>query len=273
MNIAKLLIVPFPPPRRSLKKLLFIVLLGICGSIFILLYNPFEIAEQAGSFLINLLLFSLGVVFALSIIFMEWVIPWLFPKYFKKWNVGKALLWYTLVFLFAGSINFIYKSYLGGFSDFTVLEWVYVLARTLAISGTVALVIVGLYQLLNKNKLAGLVSGEQFTIKASDGKSYTLNLNQILYLSSDDNYVDIHYTEKAIRKKMTVRSSLKHLETQLVNPISPIKRCHRQFLINISKARIQKSTSRSMVLELLGQPDAIPVSSKYVKQIQAAIVH
>ncbi|MEM8998659.1 MAG: LytTR family DNA-binding domain-containing protein [Bacteroidota bacterium] len=249
------------------------MLLGVCGSLFIFLYNPFEIAEQAGDLFVNLLLFSLGVVFALAIIFMEWAIPWLFPRYFKKWNIGKALLWYTFVFLFAGTINFIYKSYLGGFREFTLLEWVFVLARTLAISGTVAFFIVGLYQLLNKNKLARLVSGEQFTIKASDGKSYNLNLNQILYLSSDDNYVDIHYLENKVRKKLIVRSSLKYLEAQLVNPISPIQRCHRQFLINTSKFTIQRATSRSMLLELLGQSDSIPVSSQYVKDIKAAIVH
>lgn len=273
MKISKLLKVPFPPPQRSLKKFFFIMLLGICGSLFIFLYNPFEIAEQAGDLYINILLFSLGVVFALSIIFMEWVIPWLFPRFFKNWNIGKALFWYTLVFLFAGSINFLYKSYLGGFEDFTFLEWVFVLARTLAISGTVAFFIVGLYQLLNRNKLARLVSGEHFTIKASDGKSYSLNLNQILYLSSDDNYVDIHYLENNHRKKLIVRSSLKHLEAQLVNPISPIKRCHRKFLINTDRVIVKKATSRSMLLELSGQPDSIAVSSQYVKDIKATIVH
>ena len=273
MNILKLLKVPFPPPKRSLKKFLFIGLLGIGGSLFILLYNPFEIARQAGELSTNLLLFSLGAVFALSIIFMEWLFPWLFPHLFKKWNIGKALLWYTLVFLFAGTINFLYKSYLAGFRDFTLQEWVFVLARTLAISSTVAFFIVGLYQLLNRNKLARLVSGEQFTIKASDGKSYSLNLNQILYLSSDDNYVDIHYVEDDVRKKLIVRSSLKYLEAQLVNPISPIQRCHRQYLINTEQVAIQKSTSRSMLLKLLDQPDSIPVSSQYVKDIKTAIVH
>ncbi|MEO0571184.1 MAG: LytTR family transcriptional regulator DNA-binding domain-containing protein [Bacteroidota bacterium] len=273
MNISKLLKVPFPPPKRSLKKFLFIALLGIGGSLFILLYNPFEIARQAGELSINLLLFSLGVVFAASIIFMEWLFPWLFPHFYKKWNIGKALLWYTLVFLFAGTINFIYKSYLGGFREFTLQEWVLVLARTLAISGTVAFFIVGIYQLLNRNKLVRLVSGEQFTIKASDGKSYTLDLNQILYLSSDDNYVDIHYLEHNDRKKLIVRSSLKHLEAQLVNPISPIQRCHRQYLINTAQFAIQKATSRSMLLKLVGQPDSIPVSSQYVKDIKVAIVH
>ncbi len=272
MNISKLLKVPFPPPERSLKKFFFIMLLGICGSLFILLYNPFEIARQAGELSINLLLLSLGLVFALSIIFMEWTIPWLLPQYFKKWNVGKALFWYTLVFVFAGTINFLYKSYLGGFREFTFLEWFFVLVRTLAISGTVAFFIVGIYQLLNRNKIASLVAGEQFTIQASDGKSYTLNLNQILYLSSDDNYVDIHYLEDGNRKKLTIRSSLKYLETQLVNPISPIKRCHRRYLINTNLVTIQKSTSRSMVLELLGQADIIPVSSQYVKDIKASIV-
>ncbi len=249
------------------------MLLGLSCSLFIFLYNPFEIAEQSGNLFSNLILLSLGIVFAFSILFMEWVIPWLLPSYFKKWTIGKAFLWYTLVLLFAGTVNFIYKNILGGFREFTFLELVFVVARTLVISGTVALFIVGLYQLLNKNKLARLVSGEQFTIKASDGKSYSLNLNQILYLSSDDNYVDIHYLENDERKKLTVRSSLKHLEAQLVNPISPIKRCHRQFLINTGRVAIQKSTSRSMLLTLLGQPDSIPVSSQYVKDIKAALVH
>ncbi|MEM1259972.1 MAG: hypothetical protein AAGH81_15695 [Bacteroidota bacterium] len=119
-------------------------MLGIGASLFILLYNPFEIAEQAGELSINILLLTTGLVFALSIIFMEWTIPWLFPSLFKKWSFGKALFWYTLVFLFAGTINFIYKSYLGGFSEFTIQEWIFVLARTLAISGTVAFFIVGI---------------------------------------------------------------------------------------------------------------------------------
>ncbi|MEM8926620.1 MAG: LytTR family DNA-binding domain-containing protein [Bacteroidota bacterium] len=272
MNIPKLLKVPFPPPKRSLKKFFFILLLGLSCSLFIFLYNPFEIASQSGDVFSNLILLSLGIVFALSILFMEWVIPWLFPYYFRKWTIGKAFFWYTLVLLFAGTVNFIYKNILGGFREFTFLELVFVLGRTLAISGTVAFFIVGLYQLLNRNKLARLVAGEQFTFKASDGKSYRLDLNQILYLSSDDNYVDIHYMENDVRKKLIVRSSLKHLETQLVNPISPIQRCHRQYLINTARVAIQKSTSRSMVLQLLDQPDSIPVSSQYVKDIKAAIV-
>ena len=273
MNISKLLKVPFPPPQRSLKKFFFILLLGLSCSLFIFLYNPFEIAEQSGELFANLILLSLGLVFSLSIIFMEWTVPWFFPTYFRKWTIGKAVVWYTLVLLFAGTVNFLYKNILGGFREFTLLELVYVEARTLVISITVALFIVGLYQLLNKNKLARLVSGEQFTFKASNGKSYNLNLNQILYLSSDDNYVDIHYMEGDVRKKLIVRSSLKHLETQLVNPISPIQRCHRQFLINMGRVAIQKSTSRSMLLQLLGQPDSIPVSSQYVKAIKAEIVH
>ncbi|MEM8509235.1 MAG: LytTR family DNA-binding domain-containing protein [Bacteroidota bacterium] len=273
MKLLQLLKTPFPSPKRTLRKLIFILLLGGSCSVFIFLYNPFGIADQSGEFYVNVLLFSLGIIFAFAIIFMEWVIPWLFPQFFSKWNIGKALFWYTLVLLFAGTINFIYKNYLGGFREFTFLEFLFVLARTLLISGTVAFLIVGIYQLLNKNKLSRMVSGEQFTIRASDGKSYSLNLNQILYLSSDDNYVDIHYLENKDRKKLVVRSSLKHLEAQLVNPISPIKRCHRQYLINISQFTILKSTSRSMLLKLLGQPDSLPVSSQYVKDIKAAIVH
>ncbi|MGD1957538.1 MAG: LytTR family transcriptional regulator DNA-binding domain-containing protein [Fulvivirga sp.] len=264
-QIISFLVTPIPTPQRSLKKLLWILLLGIGGSCFIFLYNPFGIANQARqSIIVDVLIFSLGIIFSLSIIFMEWVIPNLIPKAFKKWNIGKAILWYTLVLLFAGAINFLYKSYLGGFRDFTFVEFLLVLLRTFVISFTVAFFLVGISQFFNKKELLKISSGERFKIISGDGKIVDFNLNEILYIASDDNYVDIHYLVNDTRQKLILRSSLKNIEEQIVNPITPIIRCHRQFLINTNQFEILKATSRSMILQTKKYSDEIPVSSKYI---------
>ena len=271
--LKKFLNSPLQPPKRTVKKFIAIMILGLSGSMFIFVYNPFGIADQKGPAYINFLLFSLGIVFALSIVFMEFVVSRLFSKFFKYWTVGKAILWYGCVLLFAGAINFLYKNILGGFSEFSMNEFLFVMLRTFAISFTLIFVIIGIYQFFNRKQLSNMIVSEKnFEISTSDGKTVKLNLDNLLYIVSDDNYVDVHYlTKDHTRDKLILRSSLKNIETQIVNPISPISRCHRKYLINTAYFAIQKATSRSMTLILKEYDDTIPVSSQHVKSIKRTL--
>ena len=239
------------------------MVLGIACSLFI----------QKGSAFVNFLLFSLGIVFSLSILFMEIVVSRVIIKFFKYWTVGKAIFWYGCVFLFAGATNFLYKSILGGFNEFNISEFIYVVLRTAAISFTVVFIIIGMYQFFNRRRLSGMIVSEtNFEVTTSDGKSVSLDLNAILYIVSDDNYVDVHYFSKdQTRAKLVLRSSLKNIENQIVNPISPIQRCHRKYLIHVKLFEVEKATSRSMTLSLKNYSDKVPVSSQHVKSIREFI--
>ena len=117
------------------------------------------------------------------------------------------------------------------------------------------------------------MAGETITITTNDRKNIKFNLSHLLFLSSDDNYVEIHFLDKDVRKKLIVRSSLKHLKEQLINPISPIQQCHRQYLINIKMFSIVYSSSRSLKLQLKKFDDIIPVSAPYVKSIKRGIAY
>ncbi|MEM9857429.1 MAG: LytTR family DNA-binding domain-containing protein [Bacteroidota bacterium] len=269
--VFRLLKAPFPKPEFSKQKVIWIVILGLGCSLFILFYNPFEISSQTRDFYLKALIFNLGIIFSACIIFMEWIIPKAFPKAFKNWNIGKALIWYTLVILFTGTIIFLYKSFLGGFSEFGLMDFFYVFGRVVVISFTVAVAVVGISQLFNQKRIATLISGENFQIQTADGKSINISLNDILFATSDDNYVDIHYLENEDRTKVILRSSLKSIEAQIVNPISSIYRCHRQYLINTERFKIVKASSRSMTLILNEYADEIPVSAKYVDTIKQVV--
>jgi len=263
MSIIDYLNTPFPRPKRNRKNLLWVVLVGVASSLFILLYQPFGIENTTGELLVDLVILSLGVLFIFSVLFMEWLIPSLFPKLFRNWTLGKALLWYALVILFIAAVQFLYKSFWSNFQEFTWTDFMGVLARTLGIGITVSFFVTGIWQYLNRRRLSLISSAETYTVTSQSGKTISLNLKDILYISSDDNYVDIHYQADEDRKKLVFRSSLKNVEKQIVNPLSPIIRCHRRYLINSEHFNIENPSKRNMTVKLKSHGDSVPVSSQY----------
>ncbi|MEM6723463.1 MAG: LytTR family DNA-binding domain-containing protein [Bacteroidota bacterium] len=263
---------PFPKPERTRKQLAWLTLVGLLCFVFILLFQPFGIRNVNGQWYYNLLLFTMGVLFVGSIWFMEWLVPWWFPKLFERWTIGKATLWYSLVVLVVGSAMFFYKSFLGGFSDFTGLEFLRFNGRLLLLGATVSFFVLGIHHYLNKRSLSMASINASYTIQPQYGDPIQVDLKDILFIQSDDNYIDLHVEQKGQRNKLILRSSLKSIETQIVNAVSPIQRCHRQYLINIDRFEIAKKTSRSMTLKLKGYEDELPVSQQYVPVIAELLV-
>lgn len=260
--------IPFPRPKNRKKNVIWIFIIGVICSVFILIFKPFDIENQTGEPYVYWLLFSLGLVFAASICLIEFVIPSIVPGLFKKWNLWKAILWYAFVILFVGGIMFLYKSFLGGFNDFTFKEYLMVCARVLGIGITVSFFILGILSYLSKKQLSLLSANESCLITSPEAKPLRLYFNEILYFESDDNYVDIYLIKKGEQSKEVFRSSLKNVEGQLVYPVSPIYRCHRQFLININQFEIHEINSRSMSIKLKSSETFIPVSKQYAPEIK-----
>lgn len=259
---------PFPRPKRNRKNIILLLLIALISNLFILIFRPFDIENQTGEWFIYLILFSLGIVFFFSVYFIEFLVPSIFPKPFKTWTLLKALLWYTFVIFFVGAVMFFYKSFLGGFVDFTWREYFFVLGRVLGISIIVSFFTLGIFSYFNRKKFSSLLANENYLITTSNSKSIKLNVKNIMYIVSDDNYVDIHLEIDGLRKKEVFRSSLKNIESQIVSSVSPIKRCHRRYLINIQYFKIDKMNSRNMSLVLNKYNDEVPVSKNYSKQIQ-----
>ncbi|MBT8267904.1 MAG: hypothetical protein KJN59_01680, partial [Bacteroidia bacterium] len=134
MKFVDFLYTPFPRPEKNRKNLALLILVGLAASLFILIYNPFNIRTDTGQWYLDLVIFGLGLLFILSVLFMEWLIPALFPKPFKSWTFGKALIWYALVIVFIAAANFMYKSLWSNFNEFSWSDFLLVLGRTMVIS-------------------------------------------------------------------------------------------------------------------------------------------
>ncbi|MEM9053367.1 MAG: LytTR family DNA-binding domain-containing protein, partial [Bacteroidota bacterium] len=209
----------------------------------------------------------------LSIYLWDFLSPSLFQSKFGRWTIGKAVLWYSSMVLFVGGLMFLYKSYLGGFRDFTFEEYLYVCGRVFVISVTVSFFILGIINYFRKDKISSISSNESCLVTAPNSKPIRLYFNELVYIESDDNYVDIHMMKNGTLHKEVFRSSLKNMEDQLVYSISPIHRCHRKFLINFNCVEVVESSSRSMTLRLKNGETLIPVSKQYVSKISQLLTN
>lgn len=89
----------------------------------------------------------------------------------------------------------------------------------------------------------------------------------ILFIRSEDNYVQIHYIDQGRTKKFVLRSSMRALEDTLSK--HGLVRCHRSYFINPAFIRIVHRDSAGLIVAELSQDgfESIPISRKYQDEI------
>ncbi len=85
----------------------------------------------------------------------------------------------------------------------------------------------------------------------------------VIFIRSEDNYVQIHYLDKNRTKKFILRSSMRALEEDLTK--HGLVRCHRSYFINPSYIRLVHRDSSGLIVAELNQDEyeSIPISRKY----------
>lgn len=95
---------------------------------------------------------------------------------------------------------------------------------------------------------------------------FSVKAENLLYLESADNYVNIYYTDKEKIARFTLRNTIKRLEESFKG--TEIIRCHRSYMVNFEKVKILRKDKDELSLEL-DVPSAIslPVSKSYVQNV------
>jgi len=89
-----------------------------------------------------------------------------------------------------------------------------------------------------------------------------IDLEQLLFIKSADNYVAVYFKKDDKVRKELVRTTLKRLETELDE--YPIRRCHRSYMVNINNISVSMKSNQGLSLGLKNYSDeVIPVSKNY----------
>lgn len=100
---------------------------------------------------------------------------------------------------------------------------------------------------------------------------FVIASDAVVFLRSEENYVQIHYLDHSKPKKFVLRSSMRALEEQVVR--HGLVRCHRSYFINPEYIKMIRKESTGLVFAELKQEqfEPIPISRKYQAEISQMI--
>lgn len=98
----------------------------------------------------------------------------------------------------------------------------------------------------------------------------SLNVDSLFYFESDDNYIKVWYTDESdTLKQYMLRCRLKTVEENFSD--NGLLRCHRKYIVNITKVRNVSKSGDSYQLELGREGIApLPISKTYESAILSA---
>jgi len=254
---------------------LFALSIGGFLVLFLLVFQPFGVNNMDPTFHISLE-FALAVgAFGLLVTALVAANEFLLrPLVLKQLTRRKQVAWLAWTFLLVATGVFLLYNWFGNWHDF---HWTSYLGFVRDVSLLISLPVSGFllyirhewlkseYVQLRAIHLAGPAT--RLVHFASDnGKDrVSVALDDLLYLESQDNYVAVNWLEGSSRRANLVRSTLKHLESALGEPM--LVRCHRSFVVNLARVRGCEGNRHGLKLSLEGAPQKVPVSRAYTDLI------
>ncbi len=100
---------------------------------------------------------------------------------------------------------------------------------------------------------------------------FVIDSEAVVFLKSEENYVQIHYVEHSKTKKFVLRSSMRALEEQMMH--YGLVRCHRSYYINPDHVKMIRKESSGVIVALLKEEnyEPIPISRKYQEEVTRMI--
>ncbi len=259
--------------RQRREKWQIILFINLFTSVFLIVFQPFGVNNYDSTHQLSLIfvaaMFGFGIVNGLVMAIYEFVIA---PRLFVRSTTRNDFLKLLLLLPMVSFSTFWFYNLLGNWHDWKLSSFLGFLRDVsfLALLPIAGVVLYSMYKReKEKNKQLEISdSGRNFVwLVSENGKEKLgLELNHLLYLEAQDNYVAIYQLQSGHKKKTLLRSSLKRMQQQLVN--SSVKRCHRSFLVNLDLVQAVKNKGSYMQLILPQIEEPIPVSRNFVHDIK-----
>lgn len=286
---------PYPFSDNTGHKLVLCAGIGAFIALFLGIFKPFGFDELQASLLWrNAFYFGL-VTFVVSA-FFQVLLPKFFPRLFKEeaWRSWKEIVYLLLTTCAIGAANYLLVLYLYP-QALTLSGFFKSQLNTLEIGVFPVLFIVFLKQLTlyrrfvaeaktvnseihqseePKSETILLPAAESKIILRGDNQNEELLLlpDDLLFIASADNYVNVHYREAGGLKSALLRGSLKKIEERLSGHPSFL-RCHRMYVVNLQAVKDVTGNAQGLRLHLSGVEEPIPVSRSLTETVKERLHH
>lgn len=272
-----------PYPFNSNIKHNVKVIIGISFGLFLFLlfFEPFgldSVAEEKKTFSIAGFGIITAMVLTLNLLIIPSVLPFLFKE--EKWKIKKEIFWnlWILITLCGGYFGFSFVS------DWFEMDMVSIFKISILSTVPITVLItinqdrllkiklryaLELNKLLQKGeKIESAPEKEKVTLVSESGKDiFKVDPNDLLFIRSAGNYVEVFWKDFEVVRKVLLRSSLQNIEESLKEH-SNIFKCHRTCLVNIDNISKLARSSQSYKVVFDNVEDVLPVSRNYSRQLQ-----
>lgn len=278
---------PFPPNYTVKKAILTAVLVGVFVGLFLYLFKPFGIqqGEEEESFP-QFKYIGLGVMSFLGVVFVEIILPRLFPSFFEEesYTVGSEIITGVITILVITIFNLLFIKFISDDNFGLVLSKLFVMLWQVFLIGIFPLTLMTLlkYNSLLKSNLAVSSQIQIASARAphaemreslpsitlsDDHTENTMDLSGLLYVESEGNYVNVVINKNGELTKQLNRKTLKSVESELQN--RHIQRCHRSYIVNLQKVVEVSGNAQGLKLTFKDCDKQIPVSRKYISDVKS----
>lgn len=270
--------------------------------LFLFIFQPFGLSTLPAGMLSVALSFALTTFILMSVLNIL-VLP-LFPRYFLEttWTVQKELYWNVFNVLLIGLGNALCAAFLKMIEvnpyNFLIFELYTITIAVFPITLTVFFKESQLYAKYSKQsaelnviikehhgvevnineglkeQFIKLSPTEEVLIIRSENEkdNLELRLNDLIFIQSSDNYVEVHYLVKNDNQKKLIRTSLKAVAIDFENN-KELFRCHKSYLVNVKKVKHVSGNAQGYKLHLVGTDSLIPVSRLYNMELKQRLNH
>ena len=264
--------------------------LSIASSLFLYLFlvffQPFGVNNYKPSNMVTMEL-AFELIGLIPIIFLiiylnEKLIR---PRLILKPNLQQLIPWFIWEFILVGSGSFMLYNFLGDFHDFSLSSYVYHIFEVSSVLifpffGTLFyfrfLKIKKDYQdilsVSNEKHNSTSNKSDELVLLSGDYKKdqIAVQINKMVVIQSEDNYVGLNYLEDNKLKKYLIRSTLNNIEKLLSQEL--VVRCNRSQIVNLNHLESYKKVSHKLLLKINHLEKEIIVSrsnfSKVINLIQ-----
>lgn len=274
----KFLTQPYPFVYTFKKNALITIGATLFVTFFLFFFRPFGLYVFEGINLFTICLqfgLATGAVMAIFYFILIPAFPALFLE--ENWTVIKHIGWVATILISIAVANtlLMYNHDFSGIS----LETLFIsLWQVTALGIILTTIIVSLDYLRHfkanqkEAKRIFTYSNEKpETIKTislfseNDNEQLHLKTDELLYLTSADNYIEVVYQSGKKLSQKLLRGTLLRAENMIGH--SDVIRCHRSYIVNLQQVVSVEGTAQGYKLYLRGLEKPIPVSRSYKKEV------
>ena len=253
--------------KRFMPQLLHIIVLPIFFFCFILIYKPFSTVEYLGNewFAVHLTIVACIILLCITITRL------LFYYLPIRLNLAIYISWCLLEMIISSLFVALYL-WLALHRSSPYFEVVAESFEYMVFTSVIPYIILTLSLRIYEynQKMTNPEESTTQRMRFYDSRhnlKLVLNPESLLYISAEENYINIYYLENFKEKVYVLRASMKSIEELCID--NGLVRCHRSYYINPRHVEVLRKDKEGIIYAELDVNDSrhVPVSKQYYKTL------